>query len=224
MATLSVNSPILVITSGNVPTTTTLPKGYLAYGMIGGKLRFFGNTGSVIVEFTPKEYTELTNGGITINSNGEVSITTGGVTETMLASALQTKINNVLFKNNTTAFTPTGDYHPSTKKYVDDAFGNAMAVATGKTKALVFDTKTQLDQWLAGSFTRPDGLVKADLNIGDVLFIKEVKKPDFWWDGTSIAELEVSIDLSAYLNATQTETLIDDMIGEITIQMDTQEI
>lgn len=30
---------------------------------------------------------------------------------------------NVLAKDNTTAFTPTADYHPATKKYVDDQIG-----------------------------------------------------------------------------------------------------
>ena len=30
----------------------------------------------------------------------------------------------VLMLNNTTAFTPTGDYNPATKKYVDDALAS----------------------------------------------------------------------------------------------------
>lgn len=30
--------------------------------------------------------------------------------------------NQVLIKTNTTAFTPTANYHPATKKYVDDVF------------------------------------------------------------------------------------------------------
>lgn len=33
-------------------------------------------------------------------------------------------LSNYLAKNNTTAFTPTGDYNPATKKYVDDSVGN----------------------------------------------------------------------------------------------------
>ena len=32
--------------------------------------------------------------------------------------------DKVLTKTNTTAFTPTADYHPATKKYVDDQVGN----------------------------------------------------------------------------------------------------
>jgi hypothetical protein len=51
--TLSLASPIKVITSGTVPTTTNLKKGEWAYGVIGGKNRVFGNpTGSAIVEFS----------------------------------------------------------------------------------------------------------------------------------------------------------------------------
>ena len=34
---------------------------------------------------------------------------------------------DVLLKDNTTAFTPSRDYHPATKKYVDDAVGNIVS-------------------------------------------------------------------------------------------------
>lgn len=34
--------------------------------------------------------------------------------------------NSVLSKTNTTSYTPTGDYNPATKKYVDDAIGGAL--------------------------------------------------------------------------------------------------
>lgn len=36
--------------------------------------------------------------------------------------------NLVLMKDNTTAFTPTADYQPATKKYVDDASGGVQIV------------------------------------------------------------------------------------------------
>ena len=36
----------------------------------------------------------------------------------------------VLMLNNTTAFTPTGDYNPATKKYVDDACINIVVQST----------------------------------------------------------------------------------------------
>lgn len=35
----------------------------------------------------------------------------------------------VLTKNNTAAYTPTGDYNPSTKKYVDDSIKTAIGTA-----------------------------------------------------------------------------------------------
>ena len=47
-----------------------------------------------------------------------------------LVDAVQDEAGNllktlVLMLNNTEAFTPTGDYNPATKKYVDDLLGSA---------------------------------------------------------------------------------------------------
>ena len=39
--------------------------------------------------------------------------------------------NNFLKKNNTTAYTPTQNYHPATKKYVDDAISGSVTMALG---------------------------------------------------------------------------------------------
>lgn len=50
--------------------------------------------------------------------------TSGANTGDQDLSGLATKAN-VLEKDNTTAFTPTGDYNPTTKKYVDDAISGA---------------------------------------------------------------------------------------------------
>ena len=167
------------------------------------------------MELTPKEYAALINGGISIDTDGKVGVATGGIIETMLASALQTKINNVLFKNNTTAFTPTADYHPATKKYADDLFGNAVAIANGRAKALVFYTKAQLDQFIAGTYSHPSGFVKADLNVGDTLFIRALNVPDYWWDGTAIAELETDTDLSGYYTKTETDAKINAAVAAV---------
>lgn len=47
-----------------------------------------------------------------------------------VTSSIQTQLNskantsNVLTKNNTVSYTPTNDYHPATKKYVDENSGN----------------------------------------------------------------------------------------------------
>ena len=43
------------------------------------------------------------------------------------------KVSDVLKKNNTTAYTPTGDYNPATKKYVDDNKGQTIQYSTMPT-------------------------------------------------------------------------------------------
>jgi hypothetical protein len=40
-------------------------------------------------------------------------------------------LNNVLTKDNTISFTPSGDYNPATKKYVDDTVGALPVLPTG---------------------------------------------------------------------------------------------
>lgn len=56
--------------------------------------------------------------------------TTGGIIYPQtLVDSVQDEAGNllkslVLMLNNTTAFTPTGDYNPATKKYVDDALAS----------------------------------------------------------------------------------------------------
>lgn len=42
-------------------------------------------------------------------------------------------LSNYLAKNNTISFTPSGDYNPATKKYVDDQVGNINAVLSTMT-------------------------------------------------------------------------------------------
>ena len=97
-------------------------------------------------------------------------------------------------------------------------------VVKSQLKALVFDTKTQLDQWLAGAYIHPCGLDKDDLNPGDFLFIRAKGVPDYWWDGTGALEFEASVDLSDYLTAIQTAVLFDANKSVINIEMLTQEI
>ena len=42
-------------------------------------------------------------------------------------------------------------------------------------------------------FEREDGIVKENLNIGDLLLVKEENVPDYYWDGNKIIELEISL-------------------------------
>lgn len=64
---------------------------------------------------------------------------TGLATEEYVNTQVSTKANisSVLTKTNTTAFTPTANYHPATKKYVDDNIGgsNVLYTITSKTTA-----------------------------------------------------------------------------------------
>ena len=79
-----------------------------------------------------------------------------GITEGMLFEALAEKINNVLFKDNTTAYTPTAAYHPATKEYVDKRINVdcGLSLEDYYTKAQVdttfgdYYTKAQVDEAL----------------------------------------------------------------------------
>jgi len=203
MTTLNFNSPIKVITSGAAPTVSNLAKGEWAYGVIGGANRLFGNTGSTVIDFSGAVYTA--GAGLTLSGN---QFYVSGVIESMLTSTLQTKINNVLFKDNTTAYTPTANYHPATKLYVDTQMQAAMDVANGKTKSYVFDTLSDLNTWL----TTNSGTLK----VGDVMFIRALNTPDYWWDGTQKLELDAKTDLTNYYTSSQTDTAITNAITNAT--------
>lgn len=51
MAAFELKSNLKYITSGAIPTTTTLPSGNFAFGVINGKPRLFGNVNGVINEY-----------------------------------------------------------------------------------------------------------------------------------------------------------------------------
>ena len=67
----------------------------------------------------------------------------------------------------------------------------------GKPRARVFATKNELDAWLLV----PENA--ALLQIGDNFYIEETDTPDYWWNGTTIKELETEkIDLTEYAKKT----------------------
>lgn len=49
-----------------------------------------------------------------------------------------------------------------------------------KSVGYVFDTFVNFESWIDGSYTRPDGVVITDVNIGDDIFIVEEGIPDYW--------------------------------------------
>lgn len=85
------------------------------------------------------------------------------------------------------------------------AVDNLSDIAAGGTIAKVFDTKADLDAWLAVE-GNTDTLV-----VSQNIYIKETGTPDYWWDGTGLQVLEtdkVEIESMTYdetmavLNAT----------------------
>lgn len=85
---------------------------------------------------------------------------------------------------------------------------NMAVIAAGGATAKVFDTKADLDAWLA-VYGNAETLV-----VGQNIYIKAKDTPDYWWDGTSLQVLEtdkVEIESMTYdetmaiLNATAEE-------------------
>ena len=88
--------------------------------------------------------------------------------------------------------------HSGIRQKVDEA----KAIAEGKSRARVFATESALNTWLSN----PENV--ASLQIGDHFYIEETDKPDYWWNGTTIKELETQkVDLTEYAKKTELLTL-----------------
>jgi hypothetical protein len=95
---------------------------------------------------------------------------------------------------------------------IRNAVAEAKAIAEGKSRARVFATESALNTWLSN----PENV--ALLQIGDNLYIEETDKPDYWWNGTTIKELETQkVDLTEYAKKTETysKTEIDAMFDNL---------
>ena len=80
---------------------------------------------------------------------------------------------------------------------IRNAVAEAKAIAEGKSRARVFATESALNTWLSN----PENV--ALLQIGDNFYIEETDKPDYWWNGTTIKELETQkVDLTEYAKKT----------------------
>jgi hypothetical protein len=87
----------------------------------------------------------------------------------------------------------------ATKTYVQNLYAE---LEIGGHKSLVFDTKQQFLDWLAGTYQRPDGVLPSNLIIGDIILLKEKNVPDYWVSSISspmtinnFTEYEVKIDV-----------------------------
>jgi hypothetical protein len=70
------------------------------------------------------------------------------------------------------------------------------AVAKGRATGYVFDTKEDMDAWLANSINTEQ------LVLGDNLYIRAPDVPDYWWDGTQVQQLETQkVDLTEYMTS-----------------------
>ena len=109
-----------------------LPSYYAKASDLTNKVDKVSGKGLSTNDFTSAYKTKLDN--LDTNLSAKVDKVTGkGLSANDFTSTYKTKLDNldtnlsakanasaVLTKTNTTAFTPTGDYHPATKKYVDD--------------------------------------------------------------------------------------------------------
>ena len=107
------------------------------------------------------------------NALGTVNKTVvGGINE--LKNQAQSNAEDIRDVENDVA-NVKNDY--ATKQYVNNLYAT---ISMGGHKSVVFDTKQQFLDWLAGTYTRPDELTPNHLMIGDMILIKESGVPDYW--------------------------------------------
>ncbi|MBR2493440.1 MAG: hypothetical protein IKB64_08315 [Paludibacteraceae bacterium] len=88
------------------------------------------------------------------DADGNISVGAATIT------AVDTMSQSFLAKSNTTEFTPTADYHPATKKYVDDAVANA---GSGEgTDLSNYYNKEEIDAKVAPLVSATDVLTKTN--------------------------------------------------------------
>lgn len=88
------------------------------------------------------------------SANTSEIVAVAALTEDSGSQYQQETLKNVLTKTNASAYTPTGDYHPATKKYVDDAVagaggGEPEVIDTGITGLNNLLGSNVLDQYIA---------------------------------------------------------------------------
>lgn len=77
-------------------------------------------------------------------------------------------------------------------------------VSGSAEKAKVFDTKSDLDTWIAA-----EGNTNT-LKVGQNIYIKDKNTPDYWWDGTQLQPLETEkVNLDGYVTSEQLSTTLE---------------
>jgi hypothetical protein len=90
---------------------------------------------------------------------------------------------------------------------LESLIGEAVKMAEGAGKGIVFDDTAQIDSWIAGIYVRPDGDKPADLKVGTAIFTRAADEPSYFWDGTTYIEQENEIDLSGYRSAADQDVI-----------------
>ncbi len=81
-------------------------------------------------------------------------------------------------------------------------------IASGASAAKVFDTKAELDEWLA-----VEGNAET-IKTGQNIYIKETGTPDYWWDGTGLQVLETDKVVVESLTYDETMAILNE-VGEV---------
>ncbi|KAA6382086.1 MAG: hypothetical protein EZS28_022390, partial [Streblomastix strix] len=85
-------------------------------------------------------------------------------------------------------------------------------IASGKSKGYVFDSQSDLNDWMAIQ----DNV--ANLAIGDNLYIVDQQVTDYWWDGTNLRELETELpDMTNVITTLGTATGSGNAITDLSI-------
>ena len=72
---------------------------------------------------------------------------------------------------------------------IQNSIDNLKKKVDGINNALSFETLSQLQDWLNGTYARPDGKKPSDLYVGQHLYIKDQDENDYW-----VSETPVTID------------------------------
>jgi hypothetical protein len=109
------------------------------------------------------------------------------INDTGLQSAIQ--VANTLASHNTSE---------AAHSDIRNELSAVEAIARGKSRAFIFDTRSDLDDWIL----IPDN--RTGLAAGDNLYIRQTDVPDYWWDGAQIQPLEnEKVDLSVFYDREQ---------------------
>ena len=143
--------------------------------------------GKLEVKIDPKEDNE-----ITVTKDGLFASTT----------VIENRINNEIIRAEE-AEASLSDRITDTNRGLATTNANlteVRALAEGATKGIVFENTEQFNAWLSGTYTRPDGLIPADLIVGQDLYTEALDEPDYWWTGTDYQILRTeTVDFTDYV-------------------------